>query len=753
MRPFSHLDIARLIAGIGFLLLLPGAFSQALNTSISSFDMALFPEVHLFVQVTDSAGNTVTGLTESDFDLSENGVPAFLDLTTAYFGGASFGLALDCSGSMSGFESQVINACTTFVSTLRPLDQAAVIFFSYYGATMAVQQMTNDHEALNNAILGYYANGGTALWYGYTLALDQTQDEIPPRVMIGFTDGQDNSSGSYTQATVTYFANTIGAPVHSIGLGSVYPTPLIQVANATGGTYIQTTPDSLWYYYQDIQQLYHDQYEIAYISPDPNFNGAPRLMEITATYLGETDSDTVSFNAPWVSNFAPSITLTPYSQDTLLAAMQASGSPLVLSAWITDNDILATTLVRHRQLGELSYNYGVMTRLSDSLYTFTFSSRNVQPPGIEFYILACDGYNHAITSPTYLPGQYPYQIAVAPNEKPLITHTPVNNWPQQIPLTLSCQVQDITLNPASGKVFFRHFGEIFWSEAVMTNPSGNLWQGTIPATEMYASLEYFLRLWDNYGTYDTHGPHPVNVGVSALEITLIPYNPPIQIPASGGVFSYNINVANNEAAPLTFDGWTTATLPNGSQFGPVLGPINLTLPAGSSLGRDRNQAVPAAAPAGNYSYNGYVGIYSSAIWDSANFPFEKLTTGQGAPVGEWANTGASFDPWIMELGASLPAKLTLHSIYPNPFNPSATIRFELPQAELVRLEVFDCGGRSVGARLASPAVGFGESDLQGWHEAGMHEIAFDGSNLPSGIYFVRLTAGDYQAVQKMVLLK
>jgi hypothetical protein len=43
--------------------------------------------------------------------------------------------------------------------------------------------------------------------------------------------------------------------------------------------------------------------------------------------------------------------------------------------------------------------------------------------------------------------------------------------------------------------------------------------------------------------------------------------------------------------------------------------------------------------------------------------------------------------------------------------------------------------------------------VNGWRDAGDHQITFDGSGLPSGIYFARLKAGDYNQVQKMVLMK
>ncbi len=99
-----------------------------------------------------------------------------------------------------------------------------------------------------------------------------------------------------------------------------------------------------------------------------------------------------------------------------------------------------------------------------------------------------------------------------------------------------------------------------------------------------------------------------------------------------------------------------------------------------------------------------------------------------------------------------PFGFKLFQNFPNPFNASTTLRFELPQAGWVKLEVLDLNGRNVGAHSSAPSVGFGESDLQ-YFPAGVHEIIFDGSELPSGVYFYRLQAGDFQAAGKMVLLK
>ena len=86
-------------------------------------------------------------------------------------------------------------------------------------------------------------------------------------------------------------------------------------------------------------------------------------------------------------------------------------------------------------------------------------------------------------------------------------------------------------------------------------------------------------------------------------------------------------------------------------------------------------------------------------------------------------------------------KLTLDQNYPNPFNPTTVIRFSLPQTDRVRLKVYDILGQQVAVLT------------DGMMEAGSHTVLFDGSTLPSGVYFARLEAGKSVQTEKLVLLK
>lgn len=100
-----------------------------------------------------------------------------------------------------------------------------------------------------------------------------------------------------------------------------------------------------------------------------------------------------------------------------------------------------------------------------------------------------------------------------------------------------------------------------------------------------------------------------------------------------------------------------------------------------------------------------------------------------AAVGDAASTPA------------LPGGFEISAVYPNPFNSSTTITFRLDKPYIAKVAVFDALGRQVATLRNGPA------------QAGEHKISFDGADLSSGIYFVRLTTGAGSTMAKMILLK
>ncbi|MCX6640235.1 MAG: T9SS type A sorting domain-containing protein [bacterium] len=256
----------------------------------------------------------------------------------------------------------------------------------------------------------------------------------------------------------------------------------------------------------------------------------------------------------------------------------------------------------------------------------------------------------------------------------------------------------------------------------------------------YYSYVYF------YGAYgDPSGPAPqltivTSGGVASWDVNTSPVNPPVIIPANGGSFPYNINVHNLGTTPGTISLWNKVRDAS-NLYTNVFGPVTRTLPGGANPSRIFNQTIAGTISSGTLYFISYVGTYPNTIADSSFFTITKSAVADGNPwIGESYVTGDLFDEFVTVNNAT-PTKSMLVQNYPNPFNPTTTIRFDLPQAAQVTLDVFDINGRAVGVQHVEPL------------QSGSHEITFDGSGLPSGVYLYKLQAGDYSAVSKMVLLK
>ncbi|MEX0599015.1 MAG: T9SS type A sorting domain-containing protein, partial [Rhodothermales bacterium] len=106
-----------------------------------------------------------------------------------------------------------------------------------------------------------------------------------------------------------------------------------------------------------------------------------------------------------------------------------------------------------------------------------------------------------------------------------------------------------------------------------------------------------------------------------------------------------------------------------------------------------------------------------------------------------AKTSTGVDHGSAVLADGLPKTVELVGNYPNPFNPTTTIQYALPEGAYVRLEVFDVTGRSVSVVV------------DGVQSAGVHEARFDASGLASGLYMYRLETGAFTKTSPMILMK
>ena len=161
------------------------------------------------------------------------------------------------------------------------------------------------------------------------------------------------------------------------------------------------------------------------------------------------------------------------------------------------------------------------------------------------------------------------------------------------------------------------------------------------------------------------------------------------------------------------------------------------------------------------------------VWpdcDPAGATLQAMTSGTswyddpaGAPDNPWdhcylvaaVDDAGNEGPWTNPLetvvtgidAPGLPTRFALHQSFPNPFNPTATIRFDLPRSTPVSLVVYDVSGMLVRRLLMGKLL-----------SAGRHTETWDGRNgtgqsVAAGLYFYRLKAGDFQETKRMVMIK
>jgi len=138
-----------------------------------------------------------------------------------------------------------------------------------------------------------------------------------------------------------------------------------------------------------------------------------------------------------------------------------------------------------------------------------------------------------------------------------------------------------------------------------------------------------------------------------------------------------------------------------------------------------------------------VHIASLGVCEYSNDPVHKQYSRNLSPAGvgiELISTSSTVT--AVTENTKLPGQFILYSNYPNPFNPSTTIRFSLNVAGKVDLLVYNVTGKIVGVIMKGV-----------YKSAGTYNVVYNAGRLPSGVYFLQIRTGNYYKTQKMVYLK
>jgi photosystem II stability/assembly factor-like uncharacterized protein len=96
---------------------------------------------------------------------------------------------------------------------------------------------------------------------------------------------------------------------------------------------------------------------------------------------------------------------------------------------------------------------------------------------------------------------------------------------------------------------------------------------------------------------------------------------------------------------------------------------------------------------------------------------------------------------IQQISTETPKAFTIHQSYPNPFNPSTKIKFEIPKSSFVTIKLYNALGKEI-TTLANENL-----------SAGIYSVNWDASAYPSGIYFYKIISGNFSGSKKMILIK
>jgi Ca-activated chloride channel family protein len=288
----------RLLLALGLLLTLtlfpaPSAFAQDPNAPIvriTQVDNSQFPQVTVYVSVTNAAGEPVS-VDPSTIELYENGqlMQASNVSGQGQIGPLTTLLVFDTSGSMEkgGKMQGAKDAGKAYIDQMRGGDQAGVVSFNTQ--VTVTQPVTADKGAVTAAIDSLQPIGNTAMFDALIQGVDVLKDVQGRKAIILLSDGLDNRS----QATADDVINAIGPAglsISTIGLGDpsqstnnwgLDEASLQSLAQRAGGFYgFATVPQDLVALYQQQGAALQNEMSFTYVSPSPLRDGRNRNLEV-----------------------------------------------------------------------------------------------------------------------------------------------------------------------------------------------------------------------------------------------------------------------------------------------------------------------------------------------------------------------------------------------------------------------------------------------------------------------------------------
>jgi Ca-activated chloride channel family protein len=297
------------LALAGFLVTVLEARAEGpVTVQVVQVDKARFPEVDVYVSVTDANGQPVKNLTPEDFNLAEDGQP--VSLTHASRAGeqgpVTAVLVIDKSGSMNHANKMEAarEAAIAFVQLMRPGDATGVISFNTQVTT--VQPLTEDKESLIEAIKSIEAVDDTAMYDALHEASAMLEPVSGRKAIIVVTDGM-NTAGQRTRDETLALVSEQGVSIYTIGLGDpsqgtetyagIDEPTLKAIAEESGGLYtFAPNPENLRNLYELLSLRIQNEYKLTYRSPNRLRDGTNRAVAVTVSAPSGSTEVTAAYN-------------------------------------------------------------------------------------------------------------------------------------------------------------------------------------------------------------------------------------------------------------------------------------------------------------------------------------------------------------------------------------------------------------------------------------------------------------------------
>ncbi len=519
--------------GIDDIQILQSVYEVVPELDLISINTQNFPFVYSTVSVS-MEGQDMSNLVENNFQVYENGTlqTDFFEVSPPSQGTGSrlvdIAFLMDNSGSMDPYQQAVRNNVTSFINNLGTYGVDCALGLCRYGSgnnngypfledsgilTTNLNYFRDD-VWLRNDVSGGYEPG----YYAITYALANFNWRPgSQKILIILTD-ETPDQGVMTISDAMNACSANGAMLYALTTSYLFST-FTPITETTNGAVFDIM-DNFNVILTEISQLVTSNYIISYRSSNPFFDGSQRNVLFELQYQGLT----ASAEGNYVPGQTPQITRTPETI-ALDNSPQVDNHEIIIQAIITDSYPPYTTeaILHYSNLQQSNWTTQGMTNLGNNLWQGTIPASAVQSPGIEYYLSATDGQSTS-SLPSVEPMNYPFTIAVLPNEPPIIIHHPAAQVQNFAPLSITAIVTDSTMYVATVELSYRRYGLLTYTTIPMEATGNNLFSATIPGTTISTyGVEYYIRAVDNYGLAVSSGfADTPNFVPAILEGTIIP---------------------------------------------------------------------------------------------------------------------------------------------------------------------------------------------------------------------------------------